>query len=105
MFECPHRNALSLVRLSQRAIRRTVDYRINTSLLFKTDRQCRLAVGCAVTIKIERAHQSANRPGTFANQCFPPRLLAPRVWLIHFKPRGVWIYGIRDLESERRRFK
>src|SRR6266705_3729396 len=105
MLERPHRDTLSLVRLSQRAIRRTVDYRINNSSLFKTDRQFVLAVRRAVTIKIERAHQSPNGPGTLAGRCFPPRLLAPRVWLIYLKPRVVWIYRVWNLESQRRRFK
>src|SRR6266849_10054208 len=105
MFERSHRDTLSLVRLAQRAIGRAVDDRINHSFLFKTDRQFILSVGRAVTIKIERAHQSTNGPGTLAGRCFAQRLLAPRVWLIYFKPRVVWIYRVRNSESQRRRFK
>src|SRR6266404_2419785 len=79
MFERSHRDTLPLVRLAQRAIGRAVDYRIDNSLFFKTDRQFILAVGRAVTIKIERAHQSTNGPGTLAGRCFAQRLPGPQV--------------------------
>src|SRR5258708_29005009 len=101
MFERSHSDTFSLVRLAQGAIRRAVDYRINYALLFKTDRQFVLTVGRAITIKIERAHQSTNRSGTFAGRCFPQRLVAARVWLIHFEPGVVWIYLGGNLKSER----
>src|SRR5712692_6406422 len=100
MLEHTHRDSELLVGLAQRPIRRAVNDRIDDAFFFQADRQLVLAVRGALSIQVERAHQSSNRRGTLTVGFFAAGELAPGVWLIYFQPRVARIYRRRDLESE-----